>query len=257
MDNNINTKNEIDQSIYLYDKTVTCPVCGNVFKARSVKKSSYRILKQDSDFFYEYKNINPYFYDVWLCNICGYASMKTDFNKIRESQKQLIMEKISMKWHAKNYPEVYNINIAIERFKISLLNYVTLDAKSSSKAMNCLKIAWMYRMLGNSKLETSYMKNSIDEFNKAYFNEMFPIYGMSKFAMMYLIGELNRRVGNNKDALIWFGRVLGETNAPQRLKNKIRDQKDLIKSTSKNDSDLEEHHDPNDEKKKSLFSKFF
>lgn len=253
MDNNINAKSETDESKYLYDKTVTCPICGNVFKAKAVKKSSYRILKQHSDFFYEYKNINPYFYDVWLCNICGYAAMKTDFNKIRESQKQLVIDNISMKWHEKNYPEVYNVNIAIERFKISLLNYMAIDAKSSSKAMNCLKIAWMYRILGNSKLENSYIKNSIEEFDKAYFNEIFPIYGMSKFVMMYLIGELNRLVGNDKDALLWFGRVIGEANAPQKLKNMIRDQKELIKSVSQEDTAANE----NDEKKKGLFSKLF
>jgi len=251
MDNNTNAKNDVNESIYLYDKTVTCPICGSVFKARAIKKSSYRIVKQDTDFFYEYKNINPYFYDVWLCNICGYAAMKTDFNKIREREKELIIEKISMKWHAKSYPETYNVNIAIERFKIALLNYMAMDAKSSTKAMTCLKIAWMYRMLGNSELEISYMKNSIDEFNKAYFSEMFPIYGMDKFTMMYLIGELNRRTSNDEEALMWFGRVIGETNAPQKLKNKIRDQKDLIKSLIKDEPS------ENDEKKKGLFSKFF
>lgn len=253
----MNAKNDNDQLIYLYDKTITCPVCGSIFKARAIKKSSYRILKQDSDFCYEYKNINPYFYDVWLCNVCGYAAMKTDFNKIRESQKQLVMDKISIKWHAKNYPEVYNVNTAIERFKISLLNYVTIDAKSSCKAMNCLKIAWMYRILGNSKLEISYIKNSIDEFNKAYFSERFPIYGMDKFTMMYLIGELNRRIGDDDQALLWFGRVIGETNAPQKLKNKIRDQKDLIKSSPKNETNLTDEDTLNDEKKKGIFSKFF
>lgn len=253
MDNNNNAQGDINESIYLYDKTVTCPICGSVFKARAIKKSSYRIVKQDTDFFYEYKNVNPYFYDVWLCNICGYAAMKTDFNKIREREKQLIIEKVSMKWHAKSYPETYNINIAIERFKIALLNYMAMDAKSSSKAMICLKIAWMYRILGNSELEISYIKNSIDEFNKSYFGELFPIYGMDKFTMMYLLGELNRRANNDEEALMWFGRVIGETNAPQKLKNKIRDQKDLIKSELKDNISENE----NDEKKKGLFSKFF
>lgn len=253
MDNNNNAKNDINESIYLYDKTLTCPICGSVFKAKAIKKSSYRILKQDADFFYEYKNINPYFYDVWLCNVCGYAAMKTDFNQIREREKQLIIDKISMKWHEKSYPETYNVNIAIERFKIALLNYMAMDAKNSAKAMTCLKIAWMYRILGNSELEASYIKNSIDGFNKAYFHETFPIYGMDKFTMMYLIGELNRRTNNDEEALMWFGRVMGETNAPQKLKNKIRDQKDLIKSETQND-DVE---NKNDEKRKGLFSKFF
>ena len=69
--------NKTPSTSLLYDKTITCPVCGNIFKARSIKTSSYRILKKDSDFFINYSIINPYFYDVWICDSCGYASMKT------------------------------------------------------------------------------------------------------------------------------------------------------------------------------------
>lgn len=233
MDKNILNNKSLDnynELSNLYDKTVTCPVCGATFKAKSPKKLSYRVIKQDSDFFIEYKALNPYFYDVWLCNECGYAAMKTDFDKIRERQKELVLEKISKKWHKKNYPEVYDVNVAIERFKISLLNYELIDASPSKKAMNCLKIAWMYRILGQKDLEQAFLKNALSGFLDAYQNEAFPIYGMNKFAMLYLIGELNRRTGNDDEALIWFGRVLGETNADQKLKNKARDQKDLIKS---------------------------
>ena len=150
------TEEEIEQSeeeklkSHLYDKQITCPVCENIFKARAVKTSSYRVIKHDSDFFIRYTLINPYFYDVWICNSCGYSAMKNDFSKIRNYQVESIKEKITSKWNGRNYPDIYDINIAIERYKLSLLNYFVMEAKSSKKAMNCLKTCMDVQINGRS-----------------------------------------------------------------------------------------------------------
>lgn len=256
--------NKISPADLLYDRTITCPVCESTFKARSIKTSSYRIIKKDSDFFINYNVINPYFYDVWICNNCGYASMKTDFNKIKNSQKDLVKKKISIKWKGKIYPDVYDVNIAIERYKLSLLNYTMIDSPSSKKAMNCLKLAWMYRILSQSENENLFMKYSLVGFKEAYNNEDFPIYSMDKFTTMYLIGELSRRIGDSDDALLWLGNVITTPNANQKIKDKARDQKDLItlskKSTevSSNSSVAKNIEIKKPKKKgKGLFSKFF
>lgn len=262
---NSNSKENINTSLssYLYDKTVTCPICDNNFKARSLKTSSYRIIKKDSDFFINYSIINPYFYDVWICNSCGYTAMKVDFHKIRASQKEIIKKNITPKWHNKIYPDVYDVNIAIERYKLSLLNYTILDSPSSRKAMNCLKIAWMYRILGKTETEKLFLKNALVGFMEAYSNEDFPIYTMNKFTMMYLIGELNRRLNNFDEALRWLGDVITSIGASQRLKNIARDQKGLIVEAKKSniafesESKIDENIETKKTKKKGFFSKFF
>lgn len=59
--------------------------------------------------------------------------MKRDFNKIRSFQINSVKEKITPTWIPKVYPEVYNIDIAIERFKLSLLNYVVIESPYSKK----------------------------------------------------------------------------------------------------------------------------
>lgn len=254
---------EEKQKNLLYNREVTCPVCGNDFKAKSVKTSAARILRKDSDSFIIFDVINPYFYDVWICNKCGYAAMKRDFNKIRNSEIELVKEKIKPKWHPKTYPDVYDVNIAIERFKLSLLNYYVINAKASKKAMNCLKIAWMYRLLKDAENENVFLKQALEGFNSAYFNEGFPLYNMDKFTSMYIIGELNRRLGNNEESLKWFSQIITAQGAPSKLKDRSRDQRDLIKEAE----DLEKSADKlnNDElaikeegkPKKGFFSKFF
>ncbi|MEY7999267.1 DUF2225 domain-containing protein [Clostridium sp. Mt-5] len=246
------------QKSLLYNKKIICPVCNSSFNARAIKKSSYRIIKRDSDFFIRYSIINPYFYDVWVCDSCGYAAIKNDFEHLNDYDTDIIKEKISSKWHSKNYPEVYDIDLAIQRYKLSLLNYYTIDARASKKAMNFLKIAWMYRLKEDTKNEMNFLIQALDNFNDAYYNEDFPICGMDRFTTMYLIGELMRRTGKEEDSLIWFSQVLTSTMASSKIKNMVRDQKDLIKD-SLNDKSLDGEQSQNiskENKTHGLFMKF-
>jgi uncharacterized protein (DUF2225 family) len=219
--------NEKEKTL-LYDREILCPVCNLKFKVKSVKKEGYNSIRRDSDSFIHYQSINPYFYDVWICDNCGYSAMESDFFKIKSYQIPLIIEKITPKWLKKTYPETYDVTIAIERYKFSLLNYFYMDVPASRKAMNCLKIAWMYRMINDSEKEIAFLKQAIAGFEVAYFNEAFPIYKIDKFSMLYLLGELNRRIGDYEKALSWFSQVIISIHAPQKIKEKTRDQRDLI-----------------------------
>lgn len=225
-------KEEDKEKSLIYNKEVTCPVCGNVFKATAVKSSAYRMIKKDSDFFIRYSLINPYFYDVWVCNSCGYSAMKSDFDTLRSVEIEQVQKLITPKWHGRIYPEVYDVHIAIERYKLSLLNYVIINSKSSKKALACMKLAWMHRLLETKEaeeMEQTYLKQALEGFSDAYYSEAFPIYGMDKFSVMYLIGELNRRIGNSENALVWFSNVITTPNVKQNLKELARDMKDLIR----------------------------
>lgn len=254
-------KEENKEKSLIYTKEVTCPVCGNVFKATAVKSSAYRMIKKDSDFFIRYSLINPYFYDVWICNSCGYSTMKADFDTIRDAEIEQVQKCITPKWHGRVYPESYDVHIAIERYKLALLNYVIINSKSSKKALTCMKLAWMHRLLDTSdakEMEITYLKQALAGFNDAYYSEAFPIYGMDKYSVMYLIGELNRRIGNTEDALVWFSNVITTPNVKQNLKELARDMKDLIREEEVASMDSTENISPVENTKKSgFFSKIF
>lgn len=261
-------KEEQEQEIkkvesYLYDKSVQCPICGCEFKAKALKTSAYKKSSKDSDFFVRYALINPYFYDVWLCNSCGYAAMKSDFEKIRNFQIDLVKTNITPKWKGKIYSDIYDLDIGIERYKLSLLNYSLNEGKSSQKAMNCLKLAWMYRLSKDEEKEQIFLKNALKGFNDAYCNEPFPVYGMDKYTVMYLIGELYRRTYDYENALLWFSNLLTTPKVKPKLKDLARDQKDLIKelkSGTNDDTSLvdnKENYNDNRTIKNGLFSKFF
>jgi len=217
---------------HIFDKSVVCPVCNNKFKTKAVKTKSPRIATKDSDFFIRYTVANPYFYDVWICNSCGYAAMKSDFETLRSFRQELVCSNITPKWKPREYPNILDANLAIERYKLALLNAVLIQMPSSTKAMISLKIAWMYRFLEDFEHEQPFLMQALDAFNDAYINEPFPIYGLQRDSLMYLLGELNRRVGNNDDALRWFSKTIVNTNTSFRIKELARNGRDLIRKIS-------------------------
>ncbi|MCX7885300.1 MAG: DUF2225 domain-containing protein [Caloramator sp.] len=223
-------KKDINIKNCLYDKSYTCPVCGNNFKEKTVKIGKARLVSKDTDLMPRYRNINPLFYDVIICPKCGYSSLISYFDKIKKDQAELIISKISSKFKARIYPEIYDLDTAIERYKLALLNSVVKNAKSSEKAYICLKTAWLYRLKDSKEDEKKFLEQALIGFKEAYEKESFPICGMDKFTLMYLLGELSRRLGDNNEALFWFSKVIVSTNVTPRLKELAREQKDLIKN---------------------------
>lgn len=220
-------KNNPQNQLFL--KEVHCPVCNVKFKALSVKVNAPRIVSKDSDFFSYYAGINPYFYEILICPHCGYSAFKNDFSKIREFQINLVRQRIMPNWKFKEFPDLFTAEVAIERYKLALLTAMYSNAKNSTKAILCLKIAWMYRLLEQPEQEQVFLNNALQGFTEAYTNESFPIYGLDKFSTMYLIGELYRRVNKYGEALIWYSRVITTLGAPQKIKDLCRDGRDIIK----------------------------
>lgn len=242
---------------FIYEREIICPVCKSKIKVLATKTSAARMVSKDSDFYIRYAVVNPYFYDVWLCNSCGYTAMKKDFEIIKDFQREKVIKEITSKWRGKEYPDIYTADIAIERYKLSLLNSIVIEAKTSRKAMTCLKTAWMYREIKDEANEQLFLKQALEGFSTAYMSEDFPMYGMDRFTTMYLIGELNRRVGNNDEAMQWFSKVITDSASSQKLKDMARDQKDLIKEIENEKEALKENTEAeSDTPKKAGFFSF-
>ena len=214
----------------LFDKTIECPICGNKFNQKCVKAKTARIISKDSDFFVKYKGINPYFYDIWVCDTCGYSAPKYDFQKIKSFQKDLVLLELSPKWKPRSYPETLTPELAIERYKLALLTTKVTQKPISNSGMLLLKIAWMYRLSEKSDKENQYLEMALSSFVSAFQNESFPICGMQRDSFTYLIGELYRRVGNYEQSLLW---LIVSTNTSSIIKELARDAKDLVKEAQK------------------------
>ena len=220
---------DINYDDYLYDKNYTCPCCKNSFKNKTPKIGKIRITSKDSDLFQHCEPINPIIYDVVLCNKCGYAAMAKLFeNKLYDDQIKAIITKITSSYKPRVYPNVYDVNIGIERLKLALLSSMVKEAKESEIAYTCIKIAWLYRLLNDEENETVFIKNAYNGFFEAFNKEDPPIMGMDSNTIQYLVGELARKTGNNTEALRLFGRLITNPATPSRIKEIARTQRSLI-----------------------------
>lgn len=227
-ENNLPNMQNEDISQHLYDRTVICPVCGRESKNKTVKKSSFRVVSRDTDSMVHYSGANPSLYEVMYCTECGYAALPQYFPSIKPQFVGAILQNISVKWTRPNYPEQFDVNFAIKQLKLALHTSIIKESLDSEKGLICLKLSWLYRLLEDADNEKRFQEQTIVCFENAYQREKFPAASMDEYTMQYLIGELSRRVGDYDKALSFFSQVIISNGAPSRLKEKVKDQKELL-----------------------------
>lgn len=214
----------------LFDKTIKCPVCQVESKIKAIKSGALRPTTQDSDLMQRYAAVNPLFYEILYCKQCGHAGLQTTFLKVRDYEKEAIRKNISKEFKSKNYPEELTVDDAIQQHKLALLNCVVRESKASDKAILCLKLSWLYRLKEDAENERKFQQQTLIGFEEAYQKEMSnKIGGLDESSLQYLMGELNRRLGNDEQALKYFSQVITSRTASERIKDRARVQKDLIK----------------------------
>jgi len=214
----------------LYNKKLECPVCSNKIEVTQVKKMGYRIASRDTDFCVYYEGINPILYEPWVCEFCGYAALEEDFEGISEKGKDIIKKNVTPHWRARSFTGERDYQKAIEAYKLVIVSSKYLQAKSSTLAKISMRMAWIYR-LENDPKEMDYLAFALKYYADAYEKESFPIAKMDESTCMYMIGELNRRLGNIDEAVKWFSKVLNSPEARKKptLIESTREQYQLIK----------------------------
>ena len=232
----------------IFDKTFTCPVCDKEFKSKMVKSGKVKLLNLDADLRPVYQHMDPLKYDAIVCPHCGFAALNRFFNYVTNTQAGLIKSNISASFKGiKESGSIFTYDEAISRHKLALVNSIVKKAKTSERAYTCLKIAWILRGKAETlpkdtpeykKIVEEMEKGELDFIAKAYIGfeesftkETFPMCGMDESTMTLLMAELARKTGKYDDASRWVSKVLISKDANERIKQKARDIKDLIKDS--------------------------
>ena len=236
---------QIEEKDIVFDRSYTCPVCGETFSSKAVRSGKAKLLGTDTDLRAKYDIIDPGKYDVILCHGCGYAALSRFYDKITPAQAKLIKEKISSSVHVSEHNDaIYGYPEAMERYKLALVNAVVKKAKSSEKAYICLKSAWVARgykeslqadgsadteLIANlEKQEDEFLQNAYKGFAEARQNEGFPMCGMDEITVDYLLAVLAAHCKKYDVASRMVTSVLTSSAANPRMKDKARDLKEQI-----------------------------
>lgn len=225
---------------YLYDKNISCPICGHKFTSKKVKSKFIKVVKRDTDFRAEYEFINPTFYGVDVCPNCGHARFESDFQDVNEATKKIIQDKISSKWGNKDFCGERSVNDAAEVHKLALLNYNLTHYKLSTIAKVCLRLSWFYKGLEDG-LEDRFAQHALETYEKSYSTENLDENPKEELTILYLLGELNRRFGKYKKAMEWFALGLRSPviNEEKFLSDTLKEQMRVAKDEYKKEKEAE------------------
>jgi len=191
----------------LYQIKVKCSCCESEFKTSRVRPSLKKASRSDTDFCSYFNNINPDYYVVRVCPYCGFASTENFANSLNARQKADYLEKIGKYWKMKDYGTARTEQEALECYKLSLLTAQTVGESIRLVAGLLHHIAWIYRYQKNEEQEKRFLAFALDAYIKVFETERDAI---SNARLMYLIGELHRRLGQYHEAVRWFGRVIND-----------------------------------------------
>jgi hypothetical protein len=161
---------------------------------------------RDSDFCVHYKGVNPMFYDIYVCPHCGYAALADRFDKIDVEGKKAVLQNTTPNWTSRDYGGERTLEQALECYKLALLCAQLKRDKPSELAALCLRIAWLYRFSQDEQEERRFLQAALDEYVAAY--ERQTDNNVNEMNLLYIIGELYRRLGNAAQAVQWFSRVV-------------------------------------------------
>jgi uncharacterized protein (DUF2225 family) len=174
-----------------------------------VRPSLKKAIKTDTDFCSYFKSVNPDYYVVRVCPYCGFASTENFAEKMSEKQRAAYFDKLGSQWKHRDYGGERSAAEAMECYKLSLVSAQAIGEKERVIAALLHHIAWLYRYEGKTEQESRFLQFALDAYVRVYETENVPV---SHARLMYLIGELNRRLNNFHEAVRWFGRVIHDKN---------------------------------------------
>ena len=199
----------------LYSKKAICPICGKQFFSMKAKVNSCKVKKKDEDFCIHYEDLNPMYYEVFVCPSCAYAAPENSFKELTEKEVKLLKEAFSGREVSRSFCGQRSLDDATAAYKLAIHTAELRKASASVLAGLCLRLAWLYRFKGD-KQEQLFLEYSLRNYLEAYDKEPLPIGNLNEISLMYLLGELSRRLGKLDDAITWFEKAA--TN-PEKKEN--------------------------------------
>ncbi|MGE7763932.1 DUF2225 domain-containing protein [Peribacillus sp. NPDC096540] len=200
----------IEDSRPLYDKSMECLLCKKTSTTKRVLSRFVKITKYDTDFCPIYDStstINALYYNIFVCPYCGF-SYSEDFSRyFPPTTKEVIEEKISSQWIPHHFSDERSIKDAINTYKLASYCGSLKKEKHIILAGIYLRIAWLYRINQTSEQEKRFLKFALQEYEASYSTGDFSGTQVSETRILYLAGDISKRIGNNKAAIKYFSMV--------------------------------------------------
>jgi uncharacterized protein (DUF2225 family) len=196
---------------YLYTKTVTCLMCQEKYTTKKVLSKYVRANKHDTDFcsYYVSTKKNPILYYVQVCPTCGFSSSEEFSSYFPPTTLNTIQEKICVNWTGADYCIERTLDQAINSYKLAIYCATLKSEKHIALAGLHLRLSWLYRTERiNPEEEKRFLRLALTEYVNSYMIGDFADTHLSEIKLLYIIGDLSRRLGMREQATKYFSRVI-------------------------------------------------
>lgn len=203
-----------------YEKKIECVLCSKPFTTLKVRSRFAISYKTDSDFCPHYRagNFNPHFYFVNVCPECGFAFTEEFSDQFPKGTKEIISVQITGHWTKRNFGQVRDFQQAIESYKLAILAGSLKKEKNAVLAGLCLRLAWLYRSENKLEQEKRFMGMALNAYEESFVLSDFVGTSMSELKVLFMIGELSRRLGQHQKAVSYFSKIVQHENAKDEQK---------------------------------------
>lgn len=238
MNNTEENENEGLSKDYYIIRETTCPNCEENFKYVAIRTRRIRFKTSHQSLRPEYYNEEPLLHDVMFCPNCGYARLKSKFDSLRDTQKEIFQEEVGNKF--KKQENILNITIeqAILRYKFAIVSAKIMNFPPSEIAMVYYKLSWLYEISRNTNGYLDSIKNALNYFEKSLLEETFPVMSMDIHTVEYIMAYIFKVLGDDRSCIRYCSEIVISDNANDRIKNRAIDLKnELLKARGEEEED--------------------
>ena len=210
----------------LYDQKIKCPLCSTEYSTKKVLSRAAKVKGVDGDFRAHYSGLNPSYYAVNVCQECGFAFMEKTKPKISSSQRSRYIADVISRWRPRTLTEGRSIHEGIVAFKLAIFCAQHIEEPARTVGGLCLQLAWLYRELEDQEQEMRFLRDALDFYRYAYeTDDTIELDGR----LTYLLGELYRRVGDERSAVFFFNKLIHDKKALPKYVRLARQQWELLR----------------------------
>jgi uncharacterized protein (DUF2225 family) len=221
-----------------WNKKLKCPFCNTEFETTRMRSNVIRIKEKMTDFGNIYEGENPYFYSITGCPNCTFAARNEDFQTVKLQYEPKVLEatKAIVK-SGKKKPDIFGLGqstpqVAAKRHELEIaFMKIRKYSDIGVQAGLLMHLVWIYRLMQDTEKE----KAAMAEAAKAY--QIYHEKGgdlpenLGEPGVLYLIGDLHRRLGQYKEARRFYELALAtkEIKSYPRIAEMTRDMMHIAK----------------------------
>ncbi len=222
-------------NINIMQREYDCPICGARFKAPRPRMAKLTTIGYDKDLRPYYEGIDIVNYEVVVCTSCGFTALHDsflNFDSFYVERTKIGLKEVSVQ---KMYlTEIINQD-AIDRYISAIMLLEYKKAPASEYYYLFSRLSWVYRTYDDDDaLENEYLalKKAFMYLELAYKNETLPFFGMDESKVIYVLGDMARRIGEYEKANLYIGKAILDPNSTDELRERAKEIKGLISENS-------------------------